>query len=89
MRLIDADAVKENVNDTDYMPTDKWVSLSDLEAIPAIYAVPVVRCKDCKYFHQTPRLINDSRTDGVCEWISDCHVELDHYCSWGIERSEK
>ena len=36
MRLIDADALKEKASDTDYMPTWKWVSLSDIEALPTI-----------------------------------------------------
>lgn len=49
MRLIDADALKEQANDTDYMPTSEWVSVDDLECQPTIDAVPVVRCKDCKF----------------------------------------
>lgn len=36
MRPIDADALKENAVDTDYMPTDKWISVSDLENAPTI-----------------------------------------------------
>ena len=39
MRLIDADLLKEKANDTDYMPTDKWVRLSDIEDMPTIDAV--------------------------------------------------
>lgn len=36
MRLIDADALKEKAVDADYMPTWKWLSLSDLETAPTI-----------------------------------------------------
>ena len=32
MRPIDADTLKDKANDTDYMPTGKWLSLSDLDA---------------------------------------------------------
>ncbi len=49
MRLIDADALKEKVVDADYVPTGKWLRLSDLEDAPTVDAVPVVRCVDCKH----------------------------------------
>lgn len=32
MRPIDADALRDKANDTDYMPTGKWISLSDIDA---------------------------------------------------------
>lgn len=59
-----------------------------IEELPTIDAVPVVRCKDCCYFHKTPWLIYEERNDGICEWIGETHVDEDHYCSWGVERSE-
>lgn len=45
MRLVDADALKDKVNDSDYVPTWKWVSLSDLEALPAIKPIKWNLCE--------------------------------------------
>lgn len=36
MRLIDADSLKEKAVDADYIPTWKWLSISDLESAPTI-----------------------------------------------------
>ena len=52
MRLIDADALKERairvstVKEHCYM---KAVGTHEIDKAPTIDAVPVVRCKDCKY----------------------------------------
>ena len=47
-----------------------------IEEAPEVYAVPVVRCKDCKY-----------NLNGLCDQISlDWHpfrVEEDEFCAWG------
>lgn len=59
MRLIDADAVDPAIV--------KWIDDADdirfrqqvIDDIPTIDAVPVIRCKDCKHYH-----------DGVCEQIN-------------------
>lgn len=52
MRLIDADALKEwveNVTESDW----GWQEMLDrIDAEPTIDAVPVVRCKDCKYYRE-------------------------------------
>ena len=73
MRLIDADALEKAINE--WMPKDQstWMD-SDIPPIenlivsvmmtiqeqPTVDALPVVRCKDCKYY----------RKDGDCwhEW---------------------
>lgn len=46
MRLIDADALMDKVNNT-FAP---FVTL--LSDAPTIDAVEVVRCRDCKYYHK-------------------------------------
>lgn len=48
----------------------------DIMDAPTIDAVPVVRCKDCKYYHPT---IN------TCEWWCDILTE-DDYCSRAEQR---
>lgn len=51
--------------------------------------IPVVRCRDCKYFKQSPRLWGEERTDGGCRWIQDKLVEQDFYCAWGEKRTDE
>lgn len=46
MRLIDADALRENMKDNSW---GKVFVAVELAKIPTIDAVEVVRCKDCKY----------------------------------------
>ena len=82
MRLIDADALKEKANDADYMPTWKWLSISDLYAAPTIDAVPVVRCKDCTHWGMHKSL--------NVPWCFEMHIDKseDGFCDIG-ERSEE
>ena len=48
MRMIDADATKRRVADTFFDTLIPCVNRA-LDDSPTIDAVPVVRCKDCKY----------------------------------------
>ena len=60
MRLIDADALKESIHAHDYVlkdclnSTDKGMfTVGIMQAIdeqPTVDAMPVVRCKDCKWY---------------------------------------
>ena len=55
-----------------------------IKSQPTVEAVPVVRCKDCKYFCDGyPNVLN---ADGLCE-NTDCLVDLYCFCSYG-ERKE-
>lgn len=58
--------------------TEQVVSVNDIEALPTIDAVPVVRCRDCKHH------------DGIrCfRWNSVIVTGFDDFCSEG-ERSEE
>lgn len=64
------------------------VDASDVEAAPAVDAVPVVRCEKC--IHNAANLVRDpldttdySGKDIVCAfWLSD-GLEPDDYCSRG------
>ena len=52
MRLIDADALKENIQSHDryvLSPVITSVLLHMIGNQPTVEAEPVVRCKDCKY----------------------------------------
>lgn len=61
-------------------------SKKDLEELPTIDAVEVVRCKDCKH---NP----NNSTDEACPWV-DWDGEVSYYpkddgfCKWGERRDE-
>ena len=85
MRLIDADAVKFRV---EYGYDNHGVLLvpyrdikKSMEATKTVDAVPVVRCKDCKYSYAD--LDGLCCTYGVC---IDSTVPEDFYCSYGERR---
>lgn len=50
---------------------------------PTVDAVPVVRCRDCKYSYDCPGGLTCSH--GVCV---DCIVPPDFYCSYGERKEE-
>ena len=92
MRLIDADALLEQTQFR--LPLNNYIAeiydecvkihRENIEQAPTIDAVPVVRCRDCKYAHMT--------LDGLCKYcdviaaegLDDAvYFEGDHYCSDG------
>lgn len=56
-------------------------ALRCMEQTPTVDAVPVVRCKDCRY------LLNDisgiGYTGYACDWRDDFNVVPDDFCSYG------
>ena len=80
MRLIDADALMEK----EYSRLREGEVLhrippSHVDAAPTIDAVPVVRCRECKFYNK-PRL-------GWCNFHMD-RENADDFCSYG-QRKEK
>jgi hypothetical protein len=56
-----------------------------VESVPAVDAVPVVRCKDCKFLWKKNMLcVHPKRLQGM---IAFCECEENDYCSYG-ERKE-
>lgn len=84
MRLVDADALIEAHYDyccKHHGEADNFYvwSLELMRNAPTIDAVPVVRCKDCKY------LSFDDPNDltwGYCDYWFDYHYEND-FCNYG------
>ena len=63
MRLIDADALMDEANsDGAY----GYVDAKQISEAPTIDAVPVVRCKDCKYFETRLCENEDNYDDWFC-----------------------
>ena len=70
-RLIDADAMlrhKRKMSGADFGGEfwDEAVLASDIKNAPTIDAVPVVRCKDCKYFKTRLCENEDNHDDWFC-----------------------
>lgn len=89
-RLIDGDALIELINggyDLDFneVPETKRELLRMIMEQPTVDAVPVVRCKDCKYSV-------DEYDDGecYCDYENDLRYIKDwnHHCSWAERKEE-
>ncbi len=80
MRLIDADRI--NIHDVSpaYGFVVMGVTEEDIDLEPTIDAVPVVRCKDCKYF------VSDMEW---CEADDEHPASPDAFCSWAERRSDE
>lgn len=86
MRLINADEIQYA---KDWVVTDKIpkvggynakaiyrVTKEEIDALPTVDAVPVVRCKDCKFYHRM------TAETGIC--VLACrHLGNDGFCSEG------
>ena len=79
MRLIDADVAERWM-----MQNEAVMDIAILKAIPTIDAVPVVRCKDCKYFglndENVPYCLNpfgldDPEPNGFCSYRRKKNVD--------------
>ena len=95
MRLIDADALIEKFNEkanmaeclVDERTAERFATfcaLSDaVEQMPTVDAVPVIRCKDCKF-----RYWDDWLEEYFCQCYAECMQVLpDDFCS-NAERKE-
>ena len=67
------------------------ISANDVRQAPAVDAVEVVRCKDCKYWvpMDIGGWMTKGRIDGECRLLLDIHsskmymTKKDHFCSYG------
>ena len=91
MRLIDADALKHYVALTDDGLGVCYVPSNDIRRAPTIDAVPVVRCKDCKFWKkgdfQGGHSIDHMEWGGGCPYALFARYESD-FCSRGERRSD-
>ena len=78
MRLIDADRLSEAIHDNVPAPYEdaSWAKencLAEIEAAQTVDAVPVVRCRECKYRDGTP-----GQPNILCGQMHE-----DDFCSYG------
>lgn len=80
MRLIDADKFILDLMDASLPSVDEDTILDLVDSVPAVDAVPVVRCKDCKY-----AFINSfSTASGIVLCSSSMKaMQQDDFCSYG------
>lgn len=100
MRLIDADALKEGINELKRSPwynndiNPSWqqgikdavhiVETLCIDEEPTVDAVPVIRCKDCAEFNRW-----DDESGECCDGLADgAMVRADGYC-YAAERKDK
>jgi hypothetical protein len=79
MRLIDADKFILALMDASLSSVDEDTILDLVDSVPTADAVPVVRCKDCKYRDGTPGQPN----------ILCAQMHEDDFCSYGECREDK
>lgn len=80
MRLIDADALIDELGISD----EDIIFEGMLEDAPTIDAVPVVRCKDCKYY-DTPKNFKKP----YCMRGAYVKVNADDYCSFAERKDDE
>lgn len=92
MRLIDAEKVTDICDNSFWPETVK----KRVAALPTIDAVPVVRCKDCKYYHDGT-FVNVPITTSfpLCFRLKNADKEPvgyafpeDHFCAYGEQRDK-
>lgn len=78
MRPIDSDKFILALMDASLSSVDEDTILDLVDSIPTVDAVPVVRCKDCKYRDGTPGQPN----------ILCAQMHEDDFCSYGERKEE-
>ena len=95
MRLIDADALKEYFPDNGEGSWTYNVTVKAyIDAQPAIDSVPVIRCKDCKWWKEYCRIVDGEVSDHACslkrETDGNMHrAKADDYCSWAERKVDR
>lgn len=80
-RLIDADALIESMTKfSNATGEDMTHGIFYAHIAPTIDAVPVIRCKECKY--------RDKETANCTRFRKDWYVQSNSFCSWAERRGE-
>ena len=75
MRLVDADALMEKTNsDGAY----GYVDAKQISEAPTVDAVPVVRCRECKWWQEDDDVGYCDNPDGL-----DNYAKPEDFCSYG------
>ena len=89
-RLIDANALLERmsvVTTDDTCPLHIAATIDqEIELAPTVDAVEVVRCKDCKYWHEEIAWCDQHSHFDKDEWNM---FDKDDFCSWGERKDNE
>ena len=81
-RLIDADVFIGNIVSIADLRTISTKTIGEaLDKTPTVDVVPVVRCKDCKWYQPD--------ADKWCGYFECMGFEPDDYCSQGVKDGER
>ena len=92
MRLIDADALIEHAELKEWgLTKNLWINAEVFRNAPTVDAVPVVRCRDCKWWKEETEYEWDGETELKQQLCTehDGYFEPDDYCSWGERREDE
>lgn len=84
MRLINANDIPWRLGCNDDGRTIVYARSTDVDAMPTIDAVPVVRCKDCKRFVDDKEAVTSYCRRG----LRDVYVKPDDFCSYGERKDD-
>ena len=87
MRLIDADAIKYIKDDSGIYGFDLTYR-GNIESMPTVDAVHVVRCKKCKYWDGSVCEVHSEWPDQYSTGHMD-YTEADDFCSYGERRGNE
>lgn len=93
MKLIDADKLSKDgyFLERNYQKdsTTNVIEIRKIEDIPIVDAVPVIRCKDCKWYELPSHKI----TKNCVRWMKSngilLSIEPNDYCSYGEIREDE
>ena len=94
MRLIDADAVEKVLTDLYIkrpLDSDRWVIVDvekGIRELPAVDAVPVIRCCECKYFKEFEKGFS-SDWDGSCQYWNTHSTVYSNFCGCAVRIDKK
>ena len=89
-RYIDADKIHQFVEDNlrgDVPYEWAWTS-TVIDKEPTADVVPVVRCKDCKYYKAQKQSVNWKNKKKYCCRVVALKVNENDYCSYGERKCE-
>ncbi len=77
-------SILESAVMTDFHDVKIWyeIAMEIIKLQPTVDAVPVIRCKDCKYYEETDETI------GTC-LLTASGAHVNGYCAWAERRGEE
>lgn len=88
MRLIDADRLIDEFEDTIGNPISRTRLKLQVQNQPTIDAVEVVRCKDCKHAEYDHEAKYDGRKWYLCRYAWGQFNSETHFCSYGERKTD-